>query len=188
MIMRFPEQKKDAFSITFYIVLSFVLFSIFVTIPFMLWIYGYNIDKTEFLKQDFICTIKIYCGVALFVAIVFLWFSYCVIKRTYLNNDTLKKTINNHINNKIMQEATQKMIKDGLNNLFSQQLTESAKKTIEEHLTQEKDRATKSIESMKTDIINDMNKTKDDAQRILDEIRLLQQQMQQQQTASPTHQ
>ena len=180
--MRFPKQKKDAFSITFYIVLSFVLFSSFVTIPIMLWIFGHNINKTEFLKQDFFCTIKIYCGVALFVAIVFLWFSYRVIKKTYLTSDSFTKTVDTQIDTKLAKTATQNIIKEGLYNMFRQLLTESTQKTIEDFFDQKKKETTDSLDSMTNNKISEMTKIKDEAQRILDEIRLLQQQ----QSASTT--
>lgn len=161
--MRFPRQKRDISLITFYIVLSFVLFCIFVLIPILMLIYSYNLgsgDKN--LSFDNILVLSIYLGAALLVAIVFLVFIFFFTRNKSI--ERLKEKItrdvqdsfNNQIESKIAEEPAKLAIQNGIDTLLDNRLTNSANKKIDNYFNQKRSEIEISIQGSQAQLVNDL--------------------------------
>lgn len=158
--MRFPRQKRDISLITFYIVLSFVLFCIFVLIPILMLIYSYNLgsgDKN--LPFDNIKVLSIYLGAALLVAIVFLVFIFFFTRNKSVERlkekitRDVQDTFNNQIESKIAEEPAKQAIQNGIDTLLDNRLTNSANIKIDNYLNQKRAEVERSIQGSQEQLV-----------------------------------
>lgn len=157
--MRFSEQKKDVHSITFYILLCFVLFSVFVIVPAVMIFYSKNLSG--YYSADMFIYVFYYCLIVFAVLAFFLFLYYHFIKDNSISkleskiSEDLQHDLDDRIKNHLSKQALLEIILTELD----QKITESTRLKVDDYIEVKKDETIKAITSIIDQFNNDLNKT-----------------------------